>query len=203
MRRLVTSAVLVLLLGISDASAQAINRRSSGLGSSTFTLDFNSLSSGTAPGIISGVNFGGLWTANLAFTCGGTFSTTSLYNFGCVTGQPLTNPISILFSQVVYGAAFNMITNASTSIFTAYLNGAIVGTFSGTTNLTTPEQFWYGFEGLAFDRIDLNEPLSNGAIGIDNLQVLATPEPATVGLVATGLVALAGAARLRRRRNNA
>jgi hypothetical protein len=199
MQRSSAFAVLALLVGVSEASAQAINRRNTGVSSPSYTLDFNGLAAGTVPGTIAGVNFAGAWTASTPGSCGGAFSTMSLYNFGC-PGNPLTHPVSVFFTKVVYGAAFNMITNQTNSIFNAYLGNTLVASFSGLTNLTTPEQFWYGFQGIAFNRIELNAAATNGSIGIDNLQVVATPEPATVGLLATGLVALAGAGYVRRRR---
>ncbi len=96
------------------------------------------------------------------------------------------------------GGAFNDIAHPSPTTTTAFLGANQVGQFSGFTDLSTPEPFWYGFENMRLDRIEMNVALSNGSIGIDTVQVGVVPEPATVGLMTSRLFAPGVAAKRRK-----
>jgi len=188
--------LLALSVLANVASAQNIDRRATGLSLPGYVLDFNSLAVSTNPGIINSVDFADSWTVNAPFTCGGAFSTNSIYNFGCANASPLSNPINFFFTVPVNGVAFNIITNPARTMFTAFYQGVEVATFVGATSFDTPEQFWYGFEGITFDRLEIDD-LDNDSIGIDNLQVGIVPEPSSLALVGVGLAVVAAAMRKR------
>lgn len=196
----IAAALVLSTFTASAVSAQAISRRATGLAAPAFTIDFNSTISGSFPGVVNGVDFGTSWQSNSPGNCGGAFATQAVYNFGCIPpGFGPVNPASILFSAPVNGVAFNLITNdGATTTLTAFLGGNQVATFSQASNLTTPESFWYGFEGITFDRVDVREVGNNGSIGIDNVQVGVVPEPGSLALVAVGLTSLLVVARRRR-----
>lgn len=192
------AAAAVVTIGFSDLSAQAINRRATGLASPAYTLDFNSYAPGAMPGIVRDANFGTVWSAEAPGCSGGPFISISLYNFGCTTSRGIATYSEIYFTSAVTGVAFNLMTNSSASTwFTAFLGGAQVAQFSGFTNLETPERFWYGFENITLDRILILEP-TMGVMGIDNLQVAVVPEPSTYALMFAGLMALGLAAKRRK-----
>ncbi len=105
------------------------------------------------------------------------------------------------------GAAFQFITNSGTTTFTALLGGSSVFSFTANTNQdgrTTPQ--WYGFDSsIAFDQVEFNTSNTlNNAFALDNLEVgsaavTGTPEPASITMLATGLLGLVGVARARRK----
>ena len=200
-------AVLALVVVAPVAGAQAINRAASGLAAPAQTITFEGQANFSAANTQysgQGVTFG----PNLYYTTDGYFNTTggsqtALNNF-TNNSCPCLSPTDIFFSSAVQGAAFQFITNTGTSTFTASLNGNFVYAFSGTTDsngASTAE--WYGFDNtIAFDRINIQSGGSNNAFALDNLQtgVVATPEPASMTLVATGLIGMFGLARRRRNR---
>lgn len=197
--RSIAASLVLGALTASTLSAQAISRRATGLAAPAFTLDFNSATPGSFPGVLQGVDFGTSWQANDPGSCGGVFTTIAVYNFGCrPPAFGPVNPASILFNAPVNGVAFNLITNPATITITAFLGGNQVASFSQVSNLTTPESFWYGFENITLDRVDVLEAGSNGSIGIDNVQVGVVPEPSSILLSAAGLFGVLVMARRRR-----
>ena len=198
-------AVLALVMAAPAAGAQAINRAAAGLASPAQTIDFESQAPGSAgtqytgQGVFFGPN---LFYNNFSFYSGAGGGVTSLSNF--LTACSCSTPTDIFFTTAVQGAAFQFITNSGTSTFTALLGGTTVSSFSASTDLageTTPQ--WYGFDNtIAFDQINIASGGSNNAFALDNLQVgvVATPEPASMTLVATGLIGMFGVARRRRNR---
>ena len=200
-------AGLALVFVAPAAGAQAISGAATGLASPAQTITFEGQAGGSAAntqysGL--GVTFG----AHLYYQTSGYFnstggSATSLTNFPA--GCPCISPSDIFFSSAVNGAAFQFITNPGTSTFTALLAGNTVYAFSASTSTagtSTPQ--WYGFDNtIAFDQINIQSGGSNTAFALDNLQtgtaVVATPEPASLTLLATGLVGMFGVARRRNR----
>ena len=192
-------AAVAFLVVASSAQAQIINRSSSGLSSPTSTVTFSELS------YPNGTPLTNQYAAyNITFSPNahydpqpGFFSTPSIGNFSFQTG--IIIPVfSIQFTQAVSGAALNFITNAGTSLFEALLNGVVVSSFAGFTDTDT--SFWYGFDNTTLDEIRFSPGGGNNATLFDNLQTSAvvTPEPASLVLLATGLVGIAGFARRRR-----
>ncbi len=120
-------------------------------------------------------------------------------NFAGMTGHALneSGTFEIQFAGVVTEAAFGFMTNPGTSTFRALLGGALVDEFSAGTTLSfngsgTPT--FFGFEGVAFDAIEVVPGGTNGAFRLDTLQfgAVATPvpEPGSFGLVAMGLAGI-------------
>lgn len=133
------------------------------------------------------------------------------YAWNTIGGQPWSS-IIIRFSAPVTALAFQAIAGGGAAVFEAYLGD--VALFSVNT-LTHQEPGWKGFDNLSADWIRFTPPEgTNGLIGIDNLQWFresvdddlspldptVVPEPATLGLLATGL-ALVGLAHRRRRQH--
>jgi len=111
----------------------------------------------------------------------------------CSTGECQT--FSIFFSNPVSDAVFAAVTQASSSTFSAYLNNALVETFSAATGTTANNV--YGFTGIVFDEIRIDPATtSNSAMLLDSVEyVSAVPVPAAVWLFGSGLLGLAGIAR--------
>lgn len=199
-------AVATLLLAVAGSlQAQPLNGSPTGLTSPAYTIDFNaSIGPDNTPvtNQYAGQNvlFSGGWNYGNTPYGGGAYGDGALYNF-----QPCCSvPLWISFTTAVNGAAFNFESNDGISTFTAYLSGNQVATFSGPTSVSTAF-LWYGFNNITLDQIRIDpESLVNGAAGIDNLQVgsrvVATPEPASLALLGTGLFAIAGIGARRRTR---
>jgi MYXO-CTERM domain-containing protein len=95
------------------------------------------------------------------------------------------------------------------TVVLTFLSGAsAVGTFTrqfGTTVDLRGQPAFFGVSGLAaFDRVELRTnsgdqfSLTRPAIGVGAAQVSTAPEPGSLALAATGLIALGGALRRRR-----
>ena len=203
--RLRSLAVLVLVLAAPVAGAQSINRSATGLASATQTLTFEGQSGAVGSQYSAqGVTFGsGAFFDASGYFSGSGGAQTSVNNFG----GGIVNPIDIFFTSAIQGAAFQFITNPGTTTFTALLGGSTVSTFTASTDLNgwfgNATEF-YGFDNsVALDQIQINVGNDDGALVLDNLQtgVVSTPEPASMTLVATGLIGMFGVARRRRNRS--
>jgi hypothetical protein len=182
----------------SAANGQTLAGEATGLSSPVTTITFSELglASGTAltnQYAAFGVSFSNLWQDPQS----GFFATPSAGNFA-QPGGAIFNPITIFFSSPVMGAAFNINSNEGESFFEAFLGATSQHSFSAPTGLF--DEIWYGFDGIAFDRIEILAGGSNNAMLIDNLQIggaptSTVPEPASMTLLATGLAGLAAARR--------
>ena len=203
--RLRSLAVLVLVLAAPVAGAQSINRSATGLASATQTITFEGQSGAIGSQYAAqGVTFGsGAFFDGSSYFSGSGGAQTAANNFG----NGVVNPIDIFFTNAIQGVAFQFITNPGTTTFTALLGGSTVSTFSASTDVNgwigNATEF-YGFDNtVVLDQIQINVGNDDGALVLDNLQtgVVATPEPASMTLVATGLIGMFGVARRRRNRS--
>ena len=208
--RTILAASVIGLAGIATTgSAQAVNGAASGLASPTNTITFSELvlPSGT-PLLATYAGFG-VTFSNMFYDPepGNPFLTPAAGNFGPASlGYPIFNPIEIMFNAPVSGAVFNMAANgAPPSSFTAFLGATSVASFTSSVPLTTTP--WYGFDGVVFDRIEIVPGGVNNAAQFDNIEfetaasgspTAVTPEPATMTMLAFGLVGIAGLKRRRR-----
>lgn len=208
MRTWIPGTVLAVSLLVSPSlQAQSIDGAASGIGAPTHTLTFSeyALSNGEAAAnnwASYGVSFENLFWGTAGYS-GSSFSTDAIYNFA--PGACCMTSFSIIFSNAVRGASFNAVDNGSTStVFSAYLGSTLVSSFVNTVpinnNAATNTSVFWGFDGILFDRIDISHTASG--FGIDNLSYTTTPEPATLALMATGLVGLLGVGYRRRKRED-
>lgn len=202
-RILVLAAVGIALTTCTTVQAAPIVNSATGLASPVTTITFSEAA--VAPGTALGSQYAALGLqggTNLFISAEQDMGLPNinedrLNNFP-IRGGPFLNPTTITFTQPVTGAAFNMISNTGTSNFEALLGGNVVESFTGTTDLTSTNNF-FGFTSITFDTIRITGGGLNGAFAIDNLQIGAAapiPEPAT--LVLFGTLAL-GAFGVRRR----
>lgn len=186
------------------ATAQAATIIASGSGlansQSTITFDQVVLSSGT---VVTNqfASFG------LTITPGLSYSPQT--GFPNITGKTLGNfspsiagPVTLKFASSLSAAGFNMVSNGSVYNFEALLGGVVIESFQSSVDFSSPNNF-YGFSGVSFDAIRINNPSSDSYL-IDNVQLglaSAVPEPATWAMMLLGLGLVGGALRSRRRQN--
>lgn len=86
--------------------------------------------------------------------------------------------------------AFAIVSAPGTATFQAFLNGGLVESFTGSTSDIDPLNF-YGFEGIALDRLTISVQSFDNVFIMDNLQTIQTaPEPQGGLLAAVALAAL-------------
>jgi hypothetical protein len=190
------------LLAATSANATPIIG-GSGVLSPSNTVTFSEVSVGDGSVVTNqfapfGVTFGSLSaSAGLYYQSGGGNPGPGLQNYFPDT----YNPFSIQFNVPVSAAAFQMVTNGSTDIITALLNGSLVEQF--TTN-TGGGWRYYGFTGIVFDEIQVNiagagpPSCCGNHMRLDNVQFEPVPLPAALPLMAAGIGSLALLARRRK-----
>ena len=187
------------------AGGTQIARRANGLSGSFNVLDFSEL--GLAARSQVGGQYAGLGVTFSSFLFqdpqSGWFNSPAIGNFLAGTVPWVVPTFSILFSDEVNRAAFTFITNRAfnRTTFTALHDGVVVSSFLASTDADT--HVWYGFEGITFDEIRIGMNFENNSMLLDNLQIgtaaIATPEPASLVLLGTGLLCLGGAVARRKR----
>lgn len=184
----------LLLLGVMTSAALADNIIGSGSGISGATSVITFSEAGLADGTVlsnqyTGVTFSGLYQ-NPCPTCVNappTGAKPDAGNFLAFDGRFLRSS-SMSFDSVVNGASFNFASNGGNFTFTASLGGSVVASFSANGG----SWGWYGFDNIAFDRIDISSP---SEFLIDNVETRETPEPGSLMLLGSGLLGLGGAIR--------
>lgn len=100
-----------------------------------------------------------------------------------------TNPFSIHFTSDVRSAAFVVASNEGPSTFEALLDGVVVDSFIATTDPFSGTNF-FGFRGFSFDQIRITIGSIDGNAALDTIQFAAIPTPASLALLASGLLGL-------------
>ena len=194
MKKLLSAvAVAAAVLSINSAMAMAIDASTTGLtGATTITFGTNSYANGTVltnQYQSSGITFN---SNTFYYDRSGYFSSSSIRNFD--GAQTSASNSSIFFTSTVNAADFNLLTNGGSTIFQAYLAGALVESFPSAA--TANSSRYYGFQNIAFNEIRINAPV-NDAFVLDNLQFKASavPEPTTIALLGLGLLGVVASRR--------
>ena len=202
MNRATAVLAVVLALGTTNAAVAPITN-AFGLLTPETTITFSEVS--LANGDVLTTQFSGL---------GVTFSDL-IYDTTLIPASGLSAPVAsklaspsdptfdIFFTSDTIAAAFQMVGNTGTSTFQAFLIDVLVEDFTAFS--TIPSTTYYGFTGILFDQIRVfpaGASLGAGA-SIDNIEFTraptAVPEPASMALLGTGLLAV-GVRRWRQRR---
>ncbi len=199
LRTLRHTLALLTCLGAPLQAQGSIIGHVSGLSGPFTLIDFNSLAVADATELTAPIGYGVSFSNGFYGKIpsqGSLFSNGAVYNFAPL--HTARTSLTIHFGQQVTGAAFNVATWRSNTLFQAFLGAAQVDAFTAITDYSDSEasKFW-GFEGVLFDRIVITPDASpeSPALGIDNLQlalvnVSTVPEPSTFVLMAAGLVML-------------
>ena len=191
---LCSAAMLANFVGVAQAASF---QNTFGLVAPVSVQDFNSpvvADYSPAGSVFSGMTF----SSNV--------NVTNAYNgsFGS-TGQAIVNfypccstPSFVSFSSVINNIGFLFVTNPGTSTFSAYMGNTLVESFSAPSNLSSLNRY-YGFTGIAFNKIRFDSGGVNNAMLLDNMQFgpSAVPEPETYAMLLAGL-GLLGFARRRK-----
>ena len=110
------------------------------------------------------------------------------------------------FSGAVSGVAFNFVSTAGDTIFTALLGAVDVAHFTAVTGIANDN--FYGFKDISFDRIRIDtNGTEYGSYALDNLQVASSfdgspvtqvPEPESYAMFMAGLALMGFIARRRK-----
>jgi len=193
-----TLAATVVALAVTAGAAQAQVTFSG-----TTTAAFN----GAAFGAVGANTLGGLTIANGAFT-----TTTTTSGFGGIGGSGVNLGVaSLTASPFMYAGnmlsllvSFTAPVGTSSSTFMANLLGSVeVGPRGGVSVVFAPSTLMGTFPTgntymLSIDNISLTPGQSNVEI-TGRITANVVPEPATVGLLGTGLLGLVGVSAARRR----
>lgn len=162
--------------------------------SGTFTTE--NFESNAGDGSAAGTQFSGMTWGS------GNYVATSGYGYPNMSGSVITNfypccadPTSFTFAGALSELAFAFVSNPQSTTFSVYLNGVLQETDTFNTGYSGN---FVKITDLVFDEIRITSTGSNDAYVIDTMQskVANVPEPGSLALVG---LALAGAARLRRR----
>lgn len=172
-------------------SAEALTlNNSTGLTDPTQTITFDEIALPDESSITNQYSSLGVeFSPNLVFDSPGSsvpnITGNQLKNF-----SPVVNPFSINFTDTVSSAVFAFATNPGTSTFTALLDGSIVESFSSSTSVFQPNNF-FGFTDILFDEIKVDVGGFNNSMLLDNIQftTVTTPEPGSIlGLLVAGSI---------------
>ena len=165
------------------------------------------------------------WPANVAYSEGGIdveyVGAASIYTgvyagSGCCAWYPNGGGNGYTSFRLTGGGAFSAIqfnagngfgSTSANLLYELMLGGVSVASGNaGPMNFGTLGQLTYGFDGILMDEVRVQsnfnstfDPLAYEALALDNVDIAAVPEPATVTLMLTGLAGIA----LARRRSRA
>jgi hypothetical protein len=194
MSRTLSGFLLSSLISICAPVGATIINSTTGLTGPTNQLGFDSLGSGIAV-TNQFASQGVVFTEVLSSTSPAplvTLFSDAFTNMNQFALNQSGGSFQIQFQGTVDEAVFAFMTNSGTSSFSALLQGNVVESFSGVTNLTGR---FFGFTGITFDSIEVNPGGQNQAFRLDNLQYgtvtpSSVPEPTTLALLGLGLAGI-------------
>jgi hypothetical protein len=174
-----------------DGTAGQIVNGASGLSSPDTTITFDEIALANATPLTNQYSALGVTFSDMFYRTQPLFSPNLASPLAANFGSNFIgfNPFSIHFTSDVRSAAFVVASNDGTSTFEALLDGAVVDSFTATTDPISDNNF-FGFIGFAFDEIRVTIGSSDGNAAIDSLQFAAVPTPASLALLASGILGL-------------